>query len=344
MTLASSIPIQNLYYLLSYSWNRLEQSALVDISSVGSTHLVDLFATVLIKGLEHLARRGLEVGYRTQSDELRRIRGRVDMLSTQRRLLLKHGRASCVFDDLTTNVLANQIIKATLKLIAKDAEIDSDNRKAVLRLARNFSGVDDIGVTARSFRKIQLNGNNGFYRFLLNVCELVHSALLPEQQEGAYRFRDFLRDEKKMALVFQHFIENFLRIERPDLTVSREIINWRAESVTDASLSFLPQMETDISVLVHGKKVIIDTKYYRETLSVRYGSQRIHSENLYQMFSYLVNAKQPQEEVEGILLYPDVHQKVKLRYSIMGLTVRIETVDLSQPWPAIRDELKQLIH
>jgi 5-methylcytosine-specific restriction enzyme subunit McrC len=245
---------------------------------------------------------------------------------------------------LTTNVLANQIIKATLALIGKDPEIDSTNRKAVLRLARSFSGVDDIHVTAQTFRKIQLNGTNGFYRFLLNVCELVNSALLPEQQEGAYRFRDFIRDEKKMALVFQRFVENFLRIERPDLTVSREIISWRAESTTDESLSFLPQMETDISVRGSGKKVIIDTKYYRETLNTRYDSRRIHSDNLYQLVSYLVNARESGEQLEGILLYPVVDRKVKLSYSIMGMTVRVETVDLGQPWQTIHDELKHLLN
>lgn len=55
----------------------------------------------------------------------------------------------------------------------------------------------------------------------------IHKAIMaahPEidQSEGRYRFRDFFRNEKKMALVFQYFVFNFLRAERKDLRVFRE--------------------------------------------------------------------------------------------------------------------------
>jgi len=76
-----------------------------------------------------------------------------------------------------------------------------------------------VAVTSRSFYRIGVTGNNRFYRFLLNVCELVHGSWLASEEEGRYRFRDFLRDDKRMAYVFQYFIFNFLRIERRDLTV-----------------------------------------------------------------------------------------------------------------------------
>src|SRR5678815_2358182 len=89
------IPIQNVYYLLCYAWDRLEQGNLVDVSKIPSTELVDLFATVLMKGIEHLLRRGIGVGYSPQEDEVRGLRGRIDILSTQRRFLIEHGRAAC---------------------------------------------------------------------------------------------------------------------------------------------------------------------------------------------------------------------------------------------------------
>ena len=38
------IPIKNLYYLLCYSWDQLEQGQLVDVANCPSTELVDLFA------------------------------------------------------------------------------------------------------------------------------------------------------------------------------------------------------------------------------------------------------------------------------------------------------------
>lgn len=338
----SEIPIQNLYYLLCYAWDRLDQGNLVDVSRIASTELVDLFATVLLRGIEHLVRRGLELGYSPHEDELRGIRGRIDMLSTERRFLVHHGRAACRFDELTTNTLPNQILKATLRALATDPAIDRSNRTAVLRTARELKGVEDIALTSQSFRRVQLTGNNRLYRFLLNICELVHGAWLVTEEKGSYRFRSFVRDEKRMALVFQYFVYNFLRVERRDLTIFRENINWNARSEEDKQLSFLPEMRTDISVVNADRRLIIDTKYYRDTLSEYYGSRKIHSENLYQMLSYLLNTRKGDERVEGILLYPTVDQDLKITYSILGIPVRIQTLDLARPWRAIHDDIMQL--
>ncbi len=340
----SQIPIQNLYYLLCYAWNQLDEGSLVDVSKLPSTELVDLFAIVLVKGVEHVARRGLERGYNPHEEELRGIRGRIDILSTARRFLLKHGRAACNFDELTTNTLANQIIKATLRHLARDPDIDCDNRSAVLRLARNLLGVDDIVVTGQSFRRIQLHGNNGFYRFLLNVCELIHGAWLVDQSKGHHRFRDFLRDERKMAYVFQYFVYNFLRIERSDLKVFREHISWKAESGMDPTLSLLPRMETDVSILAGDRKIIIDTKYYREALSAHYETEKLHSGNLFQLLSYLLNLKRPGDKIEGLLLYPAVDRKLDVLYEILGIPVRVKTINLEQPWHLIRDDLMRLVN
>jgi 5-methylcytosine-specific restriction enzyme subunit McrC len=338
----TQIPIQNLYFLLCYAWDRLEQGKLVDVSRISSTELVDLFATVLVKGIEHLARRGFERGYSVQEDELRGIRGRVNMFATQRRFLVEHGRSACIFDELTTDILPNQILKATLKTLSADPGIAPENHTAVLRVARELRGVEDITVTSRSFYRIGVTGNNRFYRFLLNVCELVHGSWLASEEEGRYRFRDFLRDEKRMAYVFQYFVFNFLRIERRDLTVFREHIHWQALSEVDPQLSFLPQMQTDISIVKANRKIIIDTKYYRDTLSQHFDASKIRSEHLYQLLRYLLNIKKNGQELEGIILYPTVDQPLRLSYSILGIPVKIKTLDLARPWQDIHDDLMQL--
>jgi 5-methylcytosine-specific restriction enzyme subunit McrC len=336
------IPIQNLYYLLCYAWDRLEQGGLVDVSGLKSTELVDLFATVLVKGVEHLARRGMEKGYTRFDEDIRGIRGRIDVLTTGRRFLLKHGRAQCAFDELTIETLSNQIIKATLLRLARDREINKENRSAVIRCAANLRDVSTITVSSQSFRKIQLNGNSGSYRFLLNICELIHDAWLPDQNAGRYRFREFVRDEARMALVFQYFIYNFLRRERSDLTICRENIHWKAVSKSDESLSFLPVMQTDISILRPGRRIIVETKYYKDTLSEYYGSESLHSANLYQLLSYLVNVQDADQRVEGILLYPTVNRALNLKYSILGIPVRVQTLDLARPWQEIHNEIMNL--
>src|SRR4051812_9988190 len=112
--MSSTIPIRNIYFLLCYAWNRLLEGSLVDVSKVGTTELADLFARVLVTGIHHLQRRGMEQGYELVTAEIAGVRGRANMLATARRFLECHGRAVCQYDELTVNTPSNQILKGTV--------------------------------------------------------------------------------------------------------------------------------------------------------------------------------------------------------------------------------------
>ena len=62
-------PDRNIYYLLCYAWNRLDERDIVDVSGIDTTSLIELFAKVLIGGMGHLLRRGLDQGYISRSEE-----------------------------------------------------------------------------------------------------------------------------------------------------------------------------------------------------------------------------------------------------------------------------------
>ncbi len=69
------IPIANLYYLLCYAWNTLDEKDLIDVTGIESTELVDLFARVLIGGANRLIKDGLDRGYQQFSADIPSIRG-----------------------------------------------------------------------------------------------------------------------------------------------------------------------------------------------------------------------------------------------------------------------------
>lgn len=344
--MASTIPIQNLYYLLSYSWNRLAEADIVDVSGVDSTEQVDLFAFVLIKGTRHLLRRGLDRGYQSHAESIPGIRGRIDISTTACRALTAQGLAHCEFDELSVNTLPNQILRSTLLHLTKSDNVDNSLRKQLHSLHRELEGIDSPPLHKQLFRKVQLHSNARFYRFILSICELVADSLLVDQISGKYRFLDFLRDERRMAHVYEEFLSNFLRSERPDLSIKKEKISWQADSEDPATLVFLPSMETDISLRNSNRTLIIDAKYYKETLASYYDTERIHSGNLYQLFAYLKNIEAregPDRECEGMLLYPVVSKGVRLEYQIHGHRVRICTVNLAAHWSEIREELLDLV-
>lgn len=344
--MASAVPVRNVFYLLCYAWNRLAEGQLVDVSSIDRDELGDLFARMLISGVRHLLRRGLERDYLQCQEEVAGIRGRVALVETHRRFLDRHGRASCTFDELTHDTLANRILKATMRKLASVDSLDAGNRWQLRSLMRRFGDVSDVRVTRADFSRVRLHGNNRPYHFLMSVCRLVHDCVLVDEGTGRYRVRDFLRDHHAMAKLFESFVFHFFRIERPDFEVKSDIIRWDGDSVVDPTMAYLPTMRTDICLRNSSRTVVIDAKYYSETLEEWYDAQRIHSAHLYQLVSYLKNLRPrggADADAEGMLLYPTVNRSLRLDYTLLGHRVRICTVDLAREWPEIDAELRGLV-
>jgi 5-methylcytosine-specific restriction enzyme subunit McrC len=94
-------------------------------------------------------------------------------------------------------------------------------------------------------------------------------------------------------------------------------------------------MRTDSLIRRPGRTLVIDAKYYQQTLQSYYESETIRSANLYQVFSYLKNLEARAGQATsaaGMLLYPLVQTPLRLKYEISGQTIRICTVDLNRKW------------
>ena len=289
----------------------------------------------------------MDQSYISQEEEIAGVRGRINIGVTVRRMLVSHGRTYCEFDELQVDTLPNRILRATVRRLLKAPKLDAGLRLKLRGVDRELGGISVIPLTKQLFRTVQLHGNNRFYRFLLSICELVLDMSLVDEAEGEYKFRDFIRDEKAMARLFESFIFNFYRTERPDLDIRKERIYWQASSGSDPELRFLPTMETDISVRdkPHTKTLIIDAKFYKETFQSYYDKQTVHSANLYQIFSYLSNLEArdgPDADADGMLLYPVVEKSVRLKYDLEGHNVQIRTLNLAADWQDIRQELLSL--
>jgi 5-methylcytosine-specific restriction enzyme subunit McrC len=341
------IPIQNIYYLLCYAWDRLEEAEIVDVRPEEITNVADLLARVLGNGVAHLLKRGVGRGYRTAEEELGGVRGKLDLSVTLKRQLWRQARTHCYVDELTHDIPHNQILKATLRAFLRVEALDTHIRSMLSGLYRRLNAVSDVTLTPGSFRTIQLHRNNGFYDFLLSVCQLVHHQLLVDEKTGTARFRDFVRDERAMPYLFERFVLNFLRREQDDYSVAGLQLRWHGVKATEADLAFLPVMRSDIALTSARRTIIIDAKFYPDAFQLNYGRRRVRSDHLYQLFAYLSNAAaanvEAQRESRGILLYPAVSEGFRLCYDMFGHRVEVRSVDLAKGWREIRQELLGLV-
>ncbi|MGM0558835.1 MAG: 5-methylcytosine-specific restriction endonuclease system specificity protein McrC [Myxococcota bacterium] len=337
-----SIPVHNLYYLLTYAWDLYEPGQRVRTNAIETTELIDLFAGVLIEGTRTLLRRGLDRNYRTYSRELAGVRGQVDFGASINRMLFQQGRAQCRVDEFTHDIRHNRLLKATLRKVASNRAVASERRRSCTRLVARFDDVTDISLRPELFSQVRLHRNNQFYRLLMRVCELIARRQLVNEDTGESEFRDIVRDQLTMSTVFEKFVLNFYSRELDEFEARSHRIRWNAEAHSDDAASFLPTMLTDVTLSRDDRVLIIDTKYYVKALTSHHESASVRSGHLYQMFAYLKNyaAEHPERPMpEGMLLYPVVDSHLRLSYDVFGHPLRVCTVNLAAPWQEIHDEL-----
>ena len=338
---ASNIPIQNLYYLLAYAWDHFRTGEEVDVDQTKCPDAHNLLAMLLGVGIRRLATRGMDKDYHLFSKTTPRLRGRVDILASYRRMTHVSGRMICEFDELTANTLPNQILKATCQRLDSAASQLSKSNRAEMRHALTLLGdIESVYIDSRIFRRFQLHRNNRHYRLLMHVCQLLHELYLPTQESGSRRFRSFLEEEAIMHQVFESFIRQFAIRHCPDAKVSAMRIKWEGEWGDEVD-KVLPSMLTDVTLARPFKKTILDCKFYKDALATRHNRHRLHSAHLYQLTAYLNNKSREDgwKAVEGVLLYPAVNHHLDLDFTLLDHAVGIKSIDLDQTWAKIHERL-----
>jgi len=333
--------------MLAYAWNRLDQASVVDVATLPQQNLPTLLAHVLLTGVSHLTKRGLHRQYCEVIEETGTLRGSIDTATSIKRALFQQARAVCRHDELSADVIHNQIIKATLRRLMQCNEVAPQLRTDAGRLVLRLAEISDIRLVPRAFQAAVVHRHTAVYAFLLDVCRMIHDETMPSESVGGFRFRDFTRDERKMWRLFQDFVLNFYRKELSEFSVKASHVKWNvAQDATDRHL--LPSMRTDVTLKSSSRHIILDTKYTAKVFQRYFQKKTFRSEHLYQLLTYvqqqaIYNAASALPAPEGILLYPMATDAAETRYLIAGHHLSIVTVDLRQPWSHIRTRLKSII-
>ena len=345
------IPILNIYYLLSYAWDRLDEAKPKEVSQTDNKNVINLFAKVLSNRTSHLLSRGLDRGYIDNQEILGVIRGKINLTSTISKNLMSKVKVDCTFDELSYNIIHNRILKSTINSLLRSDELTKDVREQLKLSYMKFpSEIEMMSIRKESFKGLQFYRNNFFYDFIMKICELIHDNYLTDENSGKKIFQDFTRDEIKMRKVFESFTERFYKrhSDKHGYKVSsQKVVNWYNVTADEISKEYLPQMRPDIVLEKEDKKIILDTKYYKEALKKHYEKKRISSSNLYQMYAYMKNMSANDssfENCEGILLYPAVDKKFEGgMWNLDGHKLYAKTINLNQDWKNIKKDLLNLL-
>ena len=295
------IRVQNIYYMLAYAYRSLNSSAARQYGCESFEHILDLFGTVLANGLAKRVKQGLARDYVSSEQVLSCPRGRICLSDTLKLQEAQKKAVCCSVDEYVENTYANQVLKSVSLFLLKSPEIRPETRSKLKKALLCFQGVDVINLRHVRWSSITYNRNNTSYRLLLNLCRLIVDGMLVTEEHGKTKLQGFVGDQT-MNELYEAFVREYYRKNYPWIRVTRSQIPWNIESGSDTGL--LPVMRSDVMLEYEGRTLIIDAKYYSSSLNERFSTLKLHSENLYQIYTYVKNKDvRSDKSVSGLLLY-----------------------------------------
>ena len=337
--------IKNIYYMLSYAFQALNQGEFENIAKESFDNIHDLFAAILVKGIGRQLKQGLYKEYIEVSDDLSVLRGKININNTIQHKISKRQLLSCEYDELSENNLLNQILKTTSVLLLKQKDVSSERKGLLKKELLFFSNVDEIDLRLIRWSSVRFQKNNISYITLIGICRLIIEGMLLTTEEGQYKLASFI-DDQHMERLYEKFILEYYRKECPQINANASQINW---ALDDGNNAYLPIMQSDITLSKGSDVLIIDAKYYTHTMQQQYDSYSYHSNNLYQIFTYVKNKdaefKDKPHRVSGMLLYAKTDEDVQPNssYPMSGNDISIQTLDLNTDFSNIALQLNKIV-
>ena len=216
MTTDKGIFIQNIYYMLSYAYQVLQQQDYQCIASEKFERIDDLFAAILAKGVSRQLKQGLYREYVSRSETRSVLRGKLDLPQTIKTRIQHKPQVACTFDELSEDNLYNQILKTTLQVLLRDKNVSTE-RKVELKKALLF--LDTVSALLPSqipWKQLHYQRSNQNYEMLLNLCYFVLHDMLQTTENGSYKMTAF--SDERMAKLYERFILEYYRQNHPYLT------------------------------------------------------------------------------------------------------------------------------
>lgn len=348
------IPIRNLWLLMLYASDLFRELGKGNVSvEENPEDIPNLVANILSYIVERRLKRNLSFGYQSKDAILNCIRGKIDLITTERHQLLSRGKVACCFDDFTVNTPRNRFVRAALYAIAKITTCP-DLKHRCRCLADNLKqlGVSGEKPTRNEVNLYRFGRNDSNDKLMVSAAQLAFDLALPTEDAGNIHMLMPDREEKWIRRLFEKAVGGFY-----DVVLSSQgwrvstgkTQNWIIDYKTDRINELLPSMRTDI-VLDHQvdkKRIIIDTKFNSIVTPGWFKNESFRSGYLYQIYAYLRsqegNGDPLSDNASGMLLHPSIGELIDETVLIQNHAIRFATIDLSKQANIISDQLIKMV-
>lgn len=348
------IPVRNLWLLMLYASELFRELEKAKIGVEDNPEdIPDLVAEILCRRVECRIQRNLSYGFQSREAVVCRVRGRIDLLKTERHRLLERGKVACQFDELTVDTPRNRFTRVALEEISKIV-----SRAALAHRCRSLAAsLKSKGVVGERPGRDEVSINrfgisDAHDQPMVAAAHLAFNLALPTEAKGAKHLSLPDREITWIRKLYEKGIAGFYGVvlseERWHVNAGKTI-GWLIERKSPGIDKILPSMRTDIIVdhLDTGRRIVIDTKFNSVVTRGWYREETLRSGHVYQIYAYLRsqegNGNRLAENASGLLLHPCVGEMVNESVVIQNHEIRFATVDLGATAKEIRKQLLQVL-
>lgn len=242
--------------------------------------LIRLFSTKLADAV----RQGMPRRYLHCHDDLRALRGRLDVGRQFTALAVNPSKLACRYDELSTDTALNQIMKATIGRLSRIAQT-TGNQRRLAELAFSYADVSAVPVSALSWQDVQLDRTNSRWKDLVALAKFLLGDRFQTTSTGTQSGFSLLFE---MNTLFEQYVGRMMRKALTGSGLSVHLQGGRMyclEAADDGRRVF--QTKPDILIKRGAECVhVIDAKWKRISPRIEDQKQGVSQGDVYQMMAY----------------------------------------------------------
>ncbi|WP_370415341.1 McrC family protein [Streptomyces fradiae] len=322
----SKVPVARLFFLLGYAQNPEGIWRDGDVGLAEQSDLLPALAHAVERQIERALRQGLLQGYRAAEESALVVRGRIRESEQIRRRFGATLPIEVAFDDFTTDIAENRILRAAVERLLRLPGVPGGVRRRLLHQRARLADADALvrGQPLPAWRPTRLNAR---YHQALHLARAVLDGTSVEHAVGGLRVDGFLFDMNKL-------FEDFVTVALREACRARGHVA-RLQDPHHLDEAAAIRMKPDLVLYEPGGAVraVVDAKYKAEK------RDGFPDADLYQMLAYCTALGLP----EGHLVYAKgnaAHAAHTVRHA--GIVIHQHALDLDQDPPGLLADLQEV--
>ena len=183
--------------MLKYLYSELRSRRFNDVDVTSLESLDELYAVVITKWCENIAKEGLYKEYITiENEELSSPRGQINVQESIIQQSLTRGKLICSYDEFSEDIYMNHILKGSLQYLSLNKDFNRDLQTKIAKTMQLYNGVGYTDITNIKWKTIKYTNQNIRYKHLIEMCH----TMVDEQR---LKITTDMTDDDRLYLLFK---------------------------------------------------------------------------------------------------------------------------------------------